>query len=45
MERKLNGAAVEEPSASVSCGRVEDAMVRFHCGVVVPIPMTDVVAE
>ena len=28
-----------------SCGLVEEEMVSAHCGVVVPKPMTDVVAE
>jgi hypothetical protein len=36
--RKLNGDAVEEPSVSVSCGRVEEASVSAHFGVVVPNP-------
>jgi hypothetical protein len=37
---KLNGALVVEPSASVSCGAVDEATLSAQRGVVVPIPTT-----
>jgi hypothetical protein len=43
--RKLNGAFVAEPSANVSCGRVDDATVSVHCGVVVPRPNAPIADE
>jgi hypothetical protein len=45
MARRLNGAFVKEASVRASCGAVEEEIVRAHCGVEVPMPRAEVVAE
>ena len=40
IERNVHGFCVAEPSESASCGAVDEAMLRAHCGDVVPMPTT-----
>ena len=45
MARKLKAVGEVEASVKVSCGAVELETVSAHCGVVVPMPRAEVVAD